>query len=379
MRYIYFLLLITTIISCKQNAADDKKQGAAVSNTSYVIAGSVEGADSSEMVVLKYLGTDKSDTTYTQAKTFLFKGTAAEPLMAIVYLPNSLNEQSRPLSFMVENAEIHIEGHKDSLHKAKVVGGLANSDYNSLKKILKSYDDKIEELTREAEKAQTSSDIATLQNLQVQYSQTAHDKQLAIKQYATENSKSVAGAYFVYQDLTTDYDKKSLDSIYNAFDPSVANSTYGKKIKRLLEISRQTAIGQPAPELNLKDANGKPVTLASLKGKYVLLDFWASWCGPCRQENPNVVSAYKKFKQKGFTVLGVSLDEDRAAWQQAIQKDGLTWAHVSDLKGWQSSAAEQYGIQAIPANFLLDKNGIIIDRDLRDTALTSKLEEVLAK
>jgi peroxiredoxin len=136
-------------------------------------------------------------------------------------------------------------------------------------------------------------------------------------------------------------------------------------------------IGAAAPELSLATPDGKTVALSSLRGKYVLLDFWASWCGPCRGENPNVVAAYEKFKDKNFTIYGVSLDNNKDAWQKAITDDNLTWTQVSDLKGWASSAAALYSIQSIPSNFLIDPAGKIIARDLRGEDLDHKLEEVL--
>lgn len=136
-------------------------------------------------------------------------------------------------------------------------------------------------------------------------------------------------------------------------------------------------LNQPAPDLTMNDVNGKPVSISSFKGKYVLIDFWASWCGPCRQENPNVVSAYNRFKDKNFTILGVSLDEDKAAWMKAIKKDNLNWTHMSDLKQWESAAVQAYGFEGIPFNVLVDPAGKIIASSLRGEELSNKLEEVL--
>jgi peroxiredoxin len=157
------------------------------------------------------------------------------------------------------------------------------------------------------------------------------------------------------------------------------NYEHAKAFISMVDKMKTIAIGQPAPEIALPDTTGQVVKLSSMKGKYVLVDFWAKWCGPCRQENPNVVRVYHKFKDKGFTVFGVSLDRKKEDWMRAIAEDKLAWTHVSDLKYWQSEAAKTYNITGIPFSLLLDPNGVIIAKNLRGAALEKKLTEVFNK
>jgi len=154
-------------------------------------------------------------------------------------------------------------------------------------------------------------------------------------------------------------------------------SQVAQQQEAMLKPQPTAVIGAEAPEITMNDTEGKPFSLSQLRGKYVLVDFWASWCGPCRGENPNVVAAYNKFKDKNFTVLGVSLDDNKDAWLKAIADDGLTWKHISDLKRWKSAAVDLYGLDGIPYNVLVDPSGKIIATSLREEALQQKLGELL--
>jgi peroxiredoxin len=164
----------------------------------------------------------------------------------------------------------------------------------------------------------------------------------------------------------------------NQLDTAIAALPQIRSLRADVAVMKTVSVGQKAPDFTMNDTNGNPVTLSSKVGSGLLLvDFWAGWCGPCRRENPNIVKLYNDFHKKGFDVFGVSLDQTKESWVKAIADDKLTWTHVSDLQYWNNSAAKQYGIKAIPANFLLDKNGIIIGRNLMGEALYNKVNEVL--
>jgi peroxiredoxin len=187
------------------------------------------------------------------------------------------------------------------------------------------------------------------------------------------------GLFNILQDPNIIDKDKHIDlfiSLSEKFKKEWPTYSYTKELSSQVEKLKITAIGQLAPEIALTNPNGQVVKLSSLRGKYVLIDFWAKWCGPCRRENPNVVKAYKRFKDKGFEVFGVSLDRNKEDWLKAIAEDGLTWTHVSDLKYFESQAAKDYNINAIPFSILLDKTGKIIAKNLRGAALEQKLEEV---
>ena len=200
-----------------------------------------------------------------------------------------------------------------------------------------------------------------------------NDKQLL---FAEQHPQSFFALVALSETQGNKDNEAKIASLYSQIRPDLQATDMGKELAQRIRSKSITALGAEAPGFTLNDVNGKPVSLSDLKGKLVLIEFWASWCAPCRAENPNLVKQYKLYKEKGFEVIAVSLDSDKAKWVDAIAKDGLPWLHVSDLKGWNNAVGRLYGVRGVPASFLVSKEGKIIANDLRGETLNTRLAEI---
>jgi peroxiredoxin len=258
-----------------------------------------------------------------------------------------------------------------------VVTGSKNMEYyEKLMALRTDMEKRVAAWNKQVAAATEKKDNKRIAQIEQEYNAAEQEVVNKVKAMLPEMGTSLVSLFALnFVNIETDFD--TYEALAQRFEKENPNSPHAKSLIGRVARIKGVMVGSAAPEITLSDTTGNAVALSSLRGKYVLIDFWASWCGPCRAENPNVVRMYNKFKDKGFTIYSVSLDKTKADWERAIRNDNLPWTHVSDLKFWQSAAAQQYGVQAIPATFLLDKDGKIIAKNLRGQALEQKLEEIL--
>lgn len=263
--------------------------------------------------------------------------------------------------------------------KVEITGSKNMEYYAQLLDLNQKMRDKVSHWNEAYTKASEKKDTKAIQEIQKAYQQAEDEHIGKIKAMIPEMGTAIVAVFAANNMLSPERDFETMDAVARLFEkekpsPKIVQAYLGS-IKRIRGVS----IGEVAPDFTIDSPEGNKISLASLRGNYVLIDFWASWCGPCRMENPNVVKMYNKYKDKGFTIFGVSLDDNKSAWLAAIQKDGLTWNHGSELKKWNSPVAQTYGISAIPATYLLDKEGKVIAKNLRGAALENKLAQLLGQ
>jgi len=368
-----------TIIACEGPVSGPGKKGAGIPDSTYILTGKIEGIESGWVYLVHRQSENRTtDSAIISNGKFSLSGKAPVPEFCNIGFQYN-GKKDLYFGFFLQNGVLTLSGHRDSLTDAAVVitGSPAEDEFKTFLR----GEERINAMNRQLSKlyaaAEAKKDQRQLDSLRKCSGAVVKEEKQMTAQFAAAHPGSYISAFELYSNFSYDPDPDELEGPYNALDSSVRHSYFGRRLSETIDAAKKTAVGKPAPDFTQTDTKGKPVALSSFKGKYVLVDFWASWCGPCRAENPAVVKAYRQYRSKGFSILGVSLDEKKDKWEEAIKKDGLNWIQVSDLKGWKNSVAQLYGINGIPMNYLLDKEGKIIAKGLRGEDLEKKLAELV--
>jgi len=340
-------------------------------------------------VYLNYYADGKSTMDSAEVKDgkFSFTGTLADPVMGSLrakYQEVPGAKSMKAISYNRDIKQVFLENSKikiasvDSFANATIKGSKSHTAYVSWTDLTKEETAQSAALNKEYSEFYKKKDQAGMDKIDAAFDKLTEQKNIKNKQYLKDNASSPIAMFVLKQYAGYDINADDVEPMFLALPEQLRASPAGKDMTEKLETAKKTGVGKMAMDFTQNDTLGIPVSLSSFRGKYVLIDFWASWCGPCRQENPNVVKAFNAYNSKGFTVLGVSLDQPTAKdkWMKAIHDDKLTWTQVSDLKYWKNDVAVQYGIQAIPQNFLIDPQGKIVGKNLRGEALNKKLAEL---
>ena len=363
MKKLFFLLACSPLLLMAQKKSPSKTKTKKVVTTvattipknTFLITGTLEGIADGTVINLLNGGTGTPEQSFPlKNKRFSFAGSLPTPDFKVI----TVEGQNDYLTMFIENSNIKISAVKDKLAQAVVTGSAANSDFVKYSKIVEPFNN-------------------VFANAEPASKEIIKSGSEALNNFIAAHSNSFITPMAIYRSFQLTADELMMDKQYRMLTADVKNTNLGQFVNNAVVENAKHPLGKAVANFSQLDTAGNAFSLESLKGKYVLLDFWASWCRPCRQENPNVVLAYNTYKNKNFTILGISLDQAKPAWLDAIKMDNLNWPHVSDLKGWGNEVAAMYNVRSIPQNFLIDPNGILIAKNLRGEALQRKLAELI--
>ncbi|UOR03905.1 AhpC/TSA family protein [Hymenobacter aerilatus] len=374
------LLLSATLLTASAALAQKKAAPAARPATApsgFVLQGDLTAPDATKIYLTRYGATTTKDSTVVKNNHFTFKGQVGEPTWSGLQVP----ALKRYVGMFIENKPMTVQLPADAKADIVVTGSATQQDYDIYNKQWKQITQKAgtvyEMLAKATPAGAKEADPATRKEADARFAELSNETKQITEAFVQAHPNSAAAAAVVQWRFVDFPDVTEAEKLYKQLGPAAKASLAGKSIQKYIMVDAKSAVGS-MPTFTQADPNGKMVKLSDFRGKYVLVDFWASWCGPCRKENPNVVALYNQYRDKGFDVLGVSLDSKKEAWQKAIQADGLTWTHVSDLQGWKNQVAVDYGISAVPQNFLIDPQGKVIAKNLRGEELQAKLATLFA-
>lgn len=358
----------------------------------YEIAGTIDPSFNGKNIVLEqqggFMGFIPLDTVKVENGKFLFKGTATDPAIHFLSIEG---KNDGKVFFILENGEIDIKVDKDTLYKSVQSGTYNNemlAEYYKTMEVVRKKDMAFRKKNQAAiMQARQANDTAAVNKINKEYKEISKENETKSVEFIKNNPKAYINIFIMKQMMQmSEMDKAMLKKLFDGLDADVKKTKEGKelgeafdKLEKQQKGQANTEVGKMAPDFTAPNPEGKKISLKESLGKVTIIDFWASWCGPCRKENPSVVAMYNELHSKGLNIIGVSLDDKGDKWKEAIAADKLTWTHVSNLRKWEDPIAFQYGVGSIPATFILDASGKIVAKDLRGAELKAKVEELLAK
>ena len=366
------VIALTALMSCGGETEEATTENEIEKEPTFVLSGTV-ATPTNQIYFYQVIddALELTDSASVADQKFSFSEKTITPQMVYLALDNS-----RKIPVFVENNEISIDFQGASADSMTVNGSAVQTEWENLQSDLAIYDHQLDSLYEAYYAANESEDETLMEQIGVAYDNVDSTKSVAVEDYISGHPKSYVTPYLITKFMLYSSGLEELMAYKDGLDESISNSVYVETISGRIADLEKTKIGNVMPDFAQADKDGNEIKLSDLRGQYVLIDFWASWCGPCRAENPNVVDAYEKYKDNGFTVLGVSLDDNKENWLKAIEDDKLTWHHVSDLQGWKNAVAQEFGVKSIPFSILIDKEGVILGKNLRGEELQNTLADL---